>query len=318
MKKITNLSETVYTHISGSDGLPISVLRIEPEDPGDIRGIVQIVHGKNEHKFRYAAFMRFLAAHGYLTIANDHRGHGESVLSPDDRGYLYKNGAKYLVEDMHEITLDVKEYAAKKCGGRALPVTMLGHSMGSLAARCYIRKYDADIDKLCIIGSPSRSKMVGQGLIMLKTLEAFEGKRARSRLAKLLIMGVSYEFKFRKEGLHNSWTNTDFDAVIEKNNDPLCKFNFTLSGYEDMLKLSALAYRGGFTPKNPAMPIRFFSGADDPCALSRKKFVSSIRRLKKAGYTNVRGKLYPGLRHDILHERNKKRVYADILRFIGR
>lgn len=318
MKKITNLSETVYTHISGSDGLPISVLRIEPEDPRDILGIVQIVHGKNEHKFRYAAFMRFLAAHGYLTIANDHRGHGESVLSPDDRGYLYKNGARSLVEDMHEITLDVKEYAANKCGRNDLPLTMLGHSMGSLAARCYIRKYDTDIDKLCIIGSPSRSKMVRQGLLMVRTLEAIEGKRARSKLAKLLIMGVSYEFKFRKEGLYNAWTNTDVDAVIEKNNDPLCRFNFTLSGYEDMLKLSRLTYKGGFTPQNPDMPIRFFSGADDPCALSRKKFVGSIRRLKKIGYTDVRGKLYNGMRHDILHERNKMRVYADILGFIRR
>lgn len=318
MKKITNLSETVYTHISGSDGLPISVLRIEPHDSQDIRGIVQIVHGKNEHKFRYATFMRALASHGYLTIANDHRGHGESVLSPDDRGYLYKNGARSLVEDMREITLEVREYAAKKCGRNDLPVTMLGHSMGSLAARCYIRKYDADIDKLCIIGSPSRSKMVRQGLVMLKMLEVIEGKRARSRLAKLLIMGVSYEFKFRKEGLHNSWTNSDVEAVIEKNNDPLCSFNFTLSGYEDMLKLSRFAYKGGFEPKNPDMPICFLSGADDPCALSRKKFADSIRRLKKAGYTDVRGKLYKGMRHDILHEREKKRVYADILRFIER
>ena len=316
MKKITNLLETVYTHISGSDGLPLSVLRIEPESPEDIRGIVVMVHGKNEHKGRYAAFMRYLAARGYLTIANDHRGHGDSVLSPDDRGYLYKNGAKSLIEDIHEIVLDAKEYAEKKCGKNDLPVTMLGHSMGSLAARCYIRKYDDEIDKLCIIGCPSKSNNVRQGIIMLKTLEAIEGRKARSRLAKLLIMGVSYEFKFRKEGLYNSWTNTDVEAVIEKNNDPLCKFNFTLSGYEDMLRLSLLTYKGGYTPKNPDMPIRFFSGRDDPCALSRKKLAQAIRHLKSLGYSDVRGKLYQGMRHDILHERNKIRVYSDILRFI--
>ena len=142
MNKITNLSETKYTHISGSDNLPLSVLRIEPEDPADIKGIVQMVHGKNEHKGRYAAFMRFLAANGYLTIINDHRGHGESIIDTDDRGYFYQGGTKALVEDVHEITLDVKEYAMKKTGRSNLPLSMLGHSMGSLAARCYIREYD--------------------------------------------------------------------------------------------------------------------------------------------------------------------------------
>lgn len=51
-------------------------------DLKDIRGIVQLVHGKNEHKGRYIAFMRFLASNGFLTIINDHRGHGESIIDP--------------------------------------------------------------------------------------------------------------------------------------------------------------------------------------------------------------------------------------------
>lgn len=316
MKKIIKMYETTYKHISRSDGLPLSVLMIEPEDPSEIKGIVQIVHGKNEHKGRYNEFMRFLSSHGYLTIINDHRGHGDSVLNPKDRGYWYEGGYLALIEDLHEITLDAKRYAAKKSGRKDLPYVLLGHSMGSLAARCYIRDYDADIDKLCIIGCPSKSDMVNEGLFILKLLEMLEGKRSRSRLAKLLIMGVSYEFKFRNEHLHNAWTNSEREAVIEHNNDPKCRFLFTLSGYEDMLKLSRLTYSEGFIPDNPDMPIRFYSGADDPCALSRIKIADAMYFLKKLGYTDVRGKLYPGMRHDILHERNKIRVYNDILNFI--
>lgn len=316
MSKITNLSETRYTHISGTDELPICVLRIEPENPADIKGIVQMVHGKNEHKGRYAAFMRFLAAHGYLTIVNDHRGHGESVLDPADRGYFYEGGYKALIEDLHEITLEVKEYTAEKCGRCDLPFTLLGHSMGSLAARCYIRKYSADINKLCLTGSPSRSDKIRQGLTLLKCLRVLEGQKSRSRLAKKLIMGVSYERKFKHEGLHNAWTNSEREAVIEHNNDPLCRFNFTLRGYEEMLKMAMLAYMDGYTPKNPSMPIRFFSGEDDPCAVSRQKMLESVRLLKKIGYTDIRYKLYKGMRHDVLHEKRKMCVYEDILRFI--
>ena len=313
---ITNLTETKYTHISGTDNLPVCVLRIEPENPSDVRGIVQLIHGKNEHKGRYKAFMRFLASNGYLTIINDHRGHGESVIEPDDRGYFYQGGTAALVEDLHEITLDVKKYAAEKCGRDDLPLTLLGHSMGSLAARCYIRQYDADISKLCLTGSPSRSDKVRQGLQVIKLLKKLEGKRARSLLAKKLIMGVSYERKYRHEGLKNAWTNSEREAVIEHNNDPLCRFNFTLNGYEEMLKMAMLAYTGDYIPQNPDMPVRFFSGEDDPCALSRQKFVEAMRLMKSIGYSDVRCLLYKEMRHDILHEKNKMRVYRDILRFL--
>lgn len=100
--------------------------------------------------------------------------------------------------------------------------------MGLLAARCYIRKYDADISKQCLTGSPSRSDNIKKGLRVLKLLKAIEGKRFRSPLAKKLIMGVPYERKYRHEGLRNAWTNSEREAVIEHNNNPLCRFNFTL------------------------------------------------------------------------------------------
>ena len=151
---------------------------------------------------------------------------------------------------------------------------------------------------------------------VIKLLKKLEGKRARSLLAKKLIMGVSYERKYRHEGLKNAWTNSEREAVIEHNNDPLCRFNFTLNGYEEMLKMAMLAYTGDYTPQNPDMPVRFFSGEDDPCALSRQKFVEAMRLIKSIGYSDVRCLLYKGMRHDILHEKNKMRVYRDILRFL--
>ena len=39
--------------------------------------------------------------------------------------------------------------------------------------------------------------------------------------------------------------------------------------------------------------------------------------MKEAGYTDVRSILYPGMRHEILNETGKERVWSDILEFIG-
>ena len=43
---------------------------------------------------------------------------------------------------------------------------------------------------------------------------------------------------------------------------------------------------------------------------------SPLYFLKRMGYKNVKGKLYKGMRHDVLHEKRKMHVYEDILSFI--
>lgn len=42
-----------------------------------------------------------------------------------------------------------------------------------------------------------------------------------------------------------------------------------------------LVYKDDYIPDNPDMPIKFFSGKDDPCYVSEKKMTGSIMLLKK-------------------------------------
>lgn len=42
------------------------------------RGVVQIAHGMNEYSGRYEAFAAYLNSLGYIVVASDHRGHGET------------------------------------------------------------------------------------------------------------------------------------------------------------------------------------------------------------------------------------------------
>jgi alpha-beta hydrolase superfamily lysophospholipase len=64
--------------------------------------------------------------------------------------------------------------------------------------------------------------------------------------------------------------------------------------------------------ENPHLPIRFVSGKDDPCMISEKKFYKSISLMEQIGYESVSHRLFDGMRHEILNEKNNIIVYKDI------
>lgn len=43
-----------------------------------------------------------------------------------------------------------------------------------------------------------------------------------------------------------------------------------------------------------------------------RHFAKAVQNMRHAGYLDVKGKLYPGMRHEILNEKNKEQVYHDI------
>ena len=92
---------------SNCDGLKLYVSIFEAK--GKPRGIVQFAHGMVEHQIYYYDFIEYLCNNGYICVINDHRGHGKSVKNEDDLGYFYEEKGDYVVEDLHQITLYVKD-----------------------------------------------------------------------------------------------------------------------------------------------------------------------------------------------------------------
>ena len=72
------METTTFTFL-GADGLTIHTYRWAPE--GDPIGVVQIAHGMGEHAARYARLAGRSPGAGWVVYANDHRGHGRSVLN---------------------------------------------------------------------------------------------------------------------------------------------------------------------------------------------------------------------------------------------
>ena len=294
---------------SKADGLLLSGMMVVPEDRP--HGVVQIVHGMCEHKERYLDFMKFLANEGWIAVIHDNRGHGKSVKKQEDLGYFYEGGYRALVEDIEQVRAYVEEGLYEE-----LPYVLLGHSMGSLAVRCYLQKYDDRIDKLVVIGSPSKPPILKPGLRLVKIVEKMKGEKSHSALLDKLISGP-FEKPFKAENQPSAWICSDPAVVKAYTEDPDSGFPFTASGYRNLLELMVQTYsRKLYTGKHKDLPILFLSGGDDPCHYGKKCFGKTVHFMKKCGYKNVKAGLYAGMRHEILNEKHKKRVYHDILEWI--
>lgn len=292
------------TCLSAFDGLPLDVIIMAPSHP---IGIVQISHGMCEHKERYIPFMQFLNKHGYACIIHDHRGHGKSVRHMDDLGYFYENGHIGIVEDVHQLSTFIKLRYPH------LPFYLFGHSMGSLVVRCYLKKYDDDIDGLFVCGSPSYNPFAPFGIYLTSKIGKKKGHHYRSSFIQKIGF-ESFNRQFDKS-TPNSWICSDKNVVKNYNQNPLCNFIFTTNGFHSLFLLMKETYDlENWQMKNKNLPIHFIAGQNDPCIQNEKKFYKSVHFLKKCGYTQVTSHLFKDMRHEILNEINKEEVYEHILK----
>lgn len=294
---------------SDYDGTPISALLLLPEKK--VRGILQIVHGMSEYKERYLPFMEYMAKRGFLCVIHDHRGHGMSVRCGEDLGYFYEGGGRAVIEDIHQITLYMKEQ-----WGEQLPLILFGHSMGSLAVRAYMKQYDDLVSMLIVCGSPSKNPLLGLGKSIASVEGKLLGKRHKSTLLESMSFGP-YMLRFAKEKSKFAWVCSDPEVVAEYDKSPYCGFTFTDDGYQALFQLMQGAYsKKGWQMKNPQVPVLFISGQEDPCMGSIRQFSKAVWHMRYLGYKDVRGKVYPGMRHEILNEKEKNEVYRDIATYI--
>ena len=257
-----------------------------------------------EHKERYIPFMEYLAKHGFACFINDHRGHGSSVENQEKLGWFGKNGANGLVSDLRQVT----DYA--KSLYPALPFYLFGHSMGSLAVRCYLLENENQINGLIVCGTPAQNPAAGPGIALCKIIEKLKGNDYRSLFLQSMVTGP-FDKPFASEGIKNSWLTNDRTVVEQYNLDPLCGYTFTANGYLSLMELLRDAYSQS-RAENPLLPVHFLSGELDPCHGGKANFMNAVNHLMNRGWKNVTWKLYPNMRHEVLNEIDKEKVWEDI------
>ncbi|MGM9735554.1 MAG: alpha/beta fold hydrolase [Candidatus Cryptobacteroides sp.] len=295
---------TEYFHLkSRIDHLELGVVMTIPEDE-DIRGIVQFAHGMCGCKERFLPAMQYLSERGFACIANDHRGHGTSIRSERDRGYMYRGGYEALVDDMKTVS----DYAGERFPGK--PLYLVGHSMGSLAARIYAKKHGSGLAGLFLCGSPAENPQAGLGMVLCKILCLLGLGHVRPKALQRM-ESDKFNEPFASEG-PQAWTCSD-PAVRQKfASDPTCNFTFTANGAYNLLAMMRLANNGS-RAENPGLPIILMNGADDTCSKGARGLARASRAALKAGYISVRSLIYPGMRHEILNEPRRDMVLEDMI-----
>lgn len=293
-------------HISSEfDGLKLEAAVTTPAEAP--KGIIQFSHGMAEHKERYFDFMNYLSGHGYICVIHDHRGHGGSVEKEEDYGFFYTENEQAIIEDLYTVTKFIKNRYP------GIPLFLFSHSMGTLVARGFLKRYDSEIEKIVLCGPPTYNAAVGLGLFLAKLSKPFYGKKVSNRM----LNAMAFSGFNTGNTIPNGWLSENQRNVIQYNEDPKCGFVFTTNGFINLFKLQKAAFdKRNWKVNNPNLSFFVIAGADDPVIRSREKFEALTDFLTGLGYGDVRSKLYEHMRHEILNETSKHDVYRDVVRFL--
>lgn len=273
--------------LTSSDGLCIACARWDGRGPA--RAVVQIAHGMGEHIGRYADTVDALAAAGLAVYANDHRGHGLSVHS--QLGELGRGGFELLVQDMVRLSEIAREENPD------LPLLLLGHDMGSFAAQRYVVDHSHEIDGLILSGSG-----------------ALEG------LARAVLPGSNLRnAAFEPARTPFDWLCRDQAIVDAFMPDPLCFEGLHPDSLVSFLGTAPRLYDPAALRKiRDDLPIYLFSGSEDPVGQHLRGPHTLIGRYRDAGLRDIAFDFYPGGRHEMLNEINRRQVQTRLLGWISR
>lgn len=281
---------------------------------GQVRGVVQIVHGIAEHMGRYDHFARYLNAHGYVVCGEDHLGHGKTGEAAGQFGFFARHdGWDLVTQNVHTF----RQQMGQRFPG--VPYFLLGHSMGSFLTRTYLCRCPGTVNGAILSGTGQENPLlVAGGKLVASLIGHLRGFDTVSALVHDLALGA-YNRQFRPNRTTADWISRDEQVVDTYLQDPFCTFIPTVGLYRDMLGgLQYISSEKALSRMDPNTPIYLFSGDQDPVGGNG----AGVRRVygyfKDHGTRDLELKLYPGARHETLNETNRMEVYADVLDWLDR
>lgn len=280
----------------------IHCCRWTPE--GEIRAVVQIVHGIAEYIERYDDFANYLNARGWLVVAEDHMGHGQSINGEGVQGYFH-GGWFSAVADTYQLLKMTKEAYP------GVPYVLFGHSMGSFMTRSILCKYpDSGISAAVICGTGWQpGVVVTAGIGICQAVCKKTGEQNPNEKLQNLVFG-SYNSRVEHPRTPYDWLSRDKKIVDDYIAHPLCGFTASCGLLRDMLiGIRFVQRKENLARMNQELPVLFLSGGDDPVGNYGKGVRQAAKAFRDAGMKHVTERVYPLGRHEILNEINRDEVY---------
>ncbi|KAL2544830.1 alpha/beta-hydrolase superfamily protein [Forsythia ovata] len=250
--------------------------------PGDLKGILIIIHGLNEHSGRYTHFAKQLISFNFGVYAMDWTGHGGS------------DGLHGYVPSLDHVVADTGAFLEKiKLENPGVPCFLFGHSTGGAVV-------------LKAASYPHIEEML-EGIIL--TSPALRVKPAHPIVGAVapIFSLVAPRFQFKGANKRGIPVSRDPAALLAKYSDPLVYTGpiRVRTGHE-ILRISSYLTRNF---KSISVPFFVLHGtADrvtDPLA-SQDLYNEAMSEFKDI-------KLYEGFLHDLLFEPEREEIAQDII-----
>jgi alpha-beta hydrolase superfamily lysophospholipase len=243
------------------------------------RGALLVTHGLGEHAARYDELAASLTACGISTFAYDQRGHGRS---DGRRGHV--RAFDVLLQDLDRFRREVVGMLDP-----AMPLFLLGQSMGGLIALRYLEEYDAPL-----AGAILCSPWLGTAVEIPRWQVT-----AVSALTRLL-PALPFRNRIDPERL-----SRDPAVVRAYREDPLVHSRITPRLFTEASAAMGLVQRHG---ERITVPLLFLlAGADR--IVDTQRALSFARSLASADVT-IRE--YPGHYHELLNELDRAAIVRDL------
>ncbi|MFX1448198.1 MAG: alpha/beta hydrolase, partial [Promethearchaeota archaeon] len=241
--------------------------------PEKSKAVIQIVHGFAEHSGRYLNVVNQLTPLGYAVYADDHRGHGRS------------DGKRNYVDYFDQFIEDEKKlYDLIKNKHKNLPIFMLGHSMGSMIALFFTKKYEPLLRGLILSGTG-----IGAGEDTSKAL----------RVIVRLLAKIAPK-KYINPGLKAEKLSHDSGVVQAYENDPLVNAEkITIRLGWELMKCFA---KFDLITHSLKLPLLIQCGAEDSLIKGSEELLRNAFNMKDKTIL-----IYDGLHHEVYNETREER-----------
>lgn len=288
MARITDGEETERKVVpfTNSRGQTIFTQSWTPANPEvDLKALVILLHGLNEHSGRYAEFAMHLNSQGYGVFGMDWIGHGGS------------DGLHGYVESLDHVVADTQEYLQRvRAEYPGLPCFIYGHSTGGAVALKAALHHEVleSLEGGIILTSPA---------VRVKPAHPVIG--AVAPLFSVLLPRYQFRGANRKLAVCR-----DPAALVAKYTDPLVYTgSIRVRTGTEILRLSYFLLKN---LKSVNIPFLVLHGSDDQVT----EPMGSQELYDQASSLHKNIKLYTGLLHDILFEPEKFEIIRDIVEWM--